>query len=93
MTYKLVFLPTAKTEWDKLDGSLRRIFKKKLIERVETPRVDSAKLRGYDYFYKIKLRDLGYPLVYEVVEDEVVIYLITMGRRDKIYGKLTDRKR
>lgn len=92
MTYKLAFLPTAKKEWDKLDGSVRTVFKKKVLERLETPRVESAKLRGYDDFYKIKLRDLGYRLVYEVVDDEVVIYVIAVGRRDKIYGKLAGRK-
>ena len=32
--------------------------------------------------YKIKLRDAGYRLVYEVVKQRLVIVVIAVGRRD-----------
>ena len=35
--------------------------------------------------YKIKLRAVGYRLVYEVIDDELVVIVIEVGRRDTIY--------
>ena len=93
MTYKLKFLPAAKKEWDKLAEPLKKKFKNKLAERLENPHVPSAKLRGYDFVYKIKLRTAGYRLAYEVLDKEIVIYVLAVGKRDKnaIYKKLASR--
>ena len=93
MTYKLKLLPAAKKEWDKLADPLKKQFKKKLIERLENPHVLYAKLKGYDSVYKIKLRTAGYPLAYEVIDDEIVIYVLVVGKRYKnaIYKKLASR--
>jgi mRNA interferase RelE/StbE len=43
--------------------------------------------------YKIKLRSAGYRLAYEVVDDELVVYVIAVGKREnsKIYSTLKDR--
>ena len=94
MTYKLKFLPAAKKEWDKLAEPLKRQFKTKLAERLENPHVPSARLRGYDSVYKIKLRTAGYRLAYEVIDSEIVVYVLAVGKRDKsaIYKKLALRK-
>lgn len=93
MTYRLKFLPVAKKEWDKLAEPLKKQFKNKLVERLENPHVPSAKLKGYDFVYKIKLRTAGYRLAYEVIDDEIVIYVLAVGKRDKnaIYKKLASR--
>lgn len=94
MTYKLKFLPIALKEWEKLAPPIKAQFKKKLAERLENPHVLSAKLRGYDAVYKIKLRTAGYRLAYEVIDDEVVVYVLAIGKRDKdtIYKTLAIRK-
>jgi len=93
MIYKLKFLPAAKKEWDKLAEPLKKQFKNKLSKRLENPRVQSAKLRGYDSVYKIKLRTAGYRLAYEVIDDEIVVYVLAVGKRDKdaVYKKLASR--
>ncbi|WP_250656208.1 type II toxin-antitoxin system RelE family toxin [Alkalimarinus coralli] len=93
MTYKLKFLPAALKEWKKLASPIQSQFKKKLSERLENPRVPSAKLSGFDSVYKIKLRTAGYRLAYEVVDDEVVVYVLVVGKRDKgkVYQKLKGR--
>ena len=93
MTYKLKFLPLAKKEWDKLAEPLKKQFKNKLAERLENPHVPSDKLRGYESVYKIKLRTAGYRLAYEVLDNEVVVYVLAVGKRDKnaIYKKLASR--
>ncbi len=94
MTYKLKFLPAARKEWNKLAPPLQNQFKKKLAERLENPHVPSARLRGYDNVYKIKLRTAGYRLAYEVIDDEIVVYVLTVGKREKdaVYKTLAKRK-
>jgi mRNA interferase RelE/StbE len=81
--YGLQFLPAAKAEWDKLDGSLRQQFAKVLLKRLDEPRVPSAALAGLADCYKIKLRSAGYRLVYCVQDDALVLLTIAVGRRDK----------
>jgi len=83
MTYELDFHPDALDEWSKLDGSIRTQFKKKLAERLKEPRIPAAWLSGHPDRYKIKLRTIGYRLVYEVRDDVLVVVVLAVGRRDK----------
>ena len=94
MSYKLKFLPTALKEWKKLDNSIQRQLKKKIKERLSVPHVNRNRLSGFDNHYKIKLRNSGYRLVYEVVDSELYILVIAVGRRDKnlVYKKASKRK-
>jgi mRNA interferase RelE/StbE len=95
MTYRLKFLPKALKEWKKLSPPIREQFTKKLKERLLNPRVASDKLSGFESVYKIKLRTVGYRLAYEVVDSEVVVYVLALGKREKneIYQKLKNRNR
>jgi len=94
MSYKLKFLPTALKEWKKLDNSIQVQLKKKLKERLEAPHVPSSQLSGFENHDKIKLRVSGYRLVYEVIDDELYVLVIAVGRRDKnkVYKKAQNRK-
>ena len=69
-------------EWRRLDEVVRGQFKQKLAERLDHPRVPSAKLRGRKDRYKIKLRGAGFRLVYEVRETEVVVVVVAVGKRE-----------
>ncbi|MFN3581326.1 MAG: type II toxin-antitoxin system RelE family toxin [Pseudomonas sp.] len=94
MTYELKFLPAALKEWEKLGAPIKSQFKQKLAERLENPRVPADKLSGYDSVYKIKLRSAGYRLAYEVVDDQLIVYVLAAGKRDKskAYESLKQRK-
>ena len=83
MSYELDFLDDALREWRKLDSNTRKQFSRKLAERCENPHVPSARLHGAKNIYKIKLRKVGYRLVYEVLDREIVVLVIAVGRRDK----------
>lgn len=83
MSYELGFLDEALAEWRKLDGSVREQFKKKLAERLDAPRVPSAKLGGHPDRYKIKMRSIGYRLVYEVRDSQLVVVVVAVGKRDR----------
>lgn len=81
--YRLVFKEEAKKEWDNLDTTIRSIFAKKLKERLEQPRIESARLSGMKDCYKIKLNRVGFRLVYQVREEEVVVAVIAVGKRER----------
>ena len=91
MIYKLKFFKSAYKEWQKLDPHVRKQFKMHLKKRVQNPRVESAKLRGYPNLYKIKLRSVGYRLAYLVEDEKISVYVICVSRRDKIYEILPRR--
>ena len=59
-------------------------FQNALSKRLKTPHVPSARLRGdLQNTYKIKLRDVGYRLVYEVIDKQLVVMVIAIGKRDR----------
>jgi mRNA interferase RelE/StbE len=83
MTYSLEFVESALKEWRKLAPDIRDQLKHKLAERLEYPRVPSARLHGLPDCYKIKLRTVGYRLVYQVDDKVIVVTVIAVGKRDK----------
>ncbi|RJF99480.1 type II toxin-antitoxin system RelE family toxin [Noviherbaspirillum saxi] len=85
MSYELEFHEDALKEWKKLDPSIKEQFKKQLVKRLENPHVPSAQLRGKDMqnTYKIKLRDVGYRLVYEVNDHTITVLVLAVAKRDK----------
>ena len=83
MSYELGFLDSALKEWRKLDAGIRDHFKKRLAERVQNPHIPSARLAGNQQRYKIKLRNAGYRLVYEVRDHELIVVLIAVGKRER----------
>lgn len=91
--YQLRFHEKAWAEWQKLDGSVRSVFKAKLTERLAHPRLPSAALHGMPDCYKIKLHNQGMRLVYRVEDDVVFVTVVAVGRRDKNQVYLSAHKR
>ena len=94
MIYELGFLEDALEEWRKLDSSIRVQFKKKISERLNNPRIPSAKLSGHQDRYKIKLRSVGYRLVYEVRDSQRIVVVVAVGKRERnaIYNTAAKRE-
>lgn len=94
-TYSLEFHVEALEEWNKLDGSIKTQFKKAIAKRQQNPHVISARLsQELHDCYKIKLQSIGYRLVYEVIDQRLVIVVIAVGRRSdfEAYKKATKRR-
>jgi mRNA interferase RelE/StbE len=91
--YSLEFNAQALKEWQKLDSTIRLQFAKKLKERLVNPRVEADKLRNMPNCYKIKLRSAGYRLVYDVIDEVLVVTVIAVGKRErgKVYGSASKR--
>ena len=91
MTYRLHFIDPAEKEWRKLGATVREQFKKKLRERLETPRVAADAQSGVPDHYKIKLRSAGYRLVYRVADDILTVTVVAVGKRER--GEVYDAAR
>ena len=93
MTYKLKFTDISNKEYKKLNSTIQEQFKKKLKERLENPRVQKDKLSGYSNIYKIKLRSSGFRLAYEVKDEQIIVLVLTVAKREnnKVYENLKDR--
>lgn len=51
---------------------------------MENPHIESNRLHGdLNGCYKIKLRSLGYRLIYKVEDDLIVVVVLAVGKRDK----------
>lgn len=83
MSYELEFHPDALEEWGKLDRSVRDQFKKKLEEQLVNSLVPASKLSGQKDRFKIKLRNVGYRLVYEVRNTKFVVVVVAVGKRER----------
>lgn len=61
----------------------------------ENPHIPSAKLRGIKDCYKIKLRATAFRLVYQVIDGELVIAVVAVGKRERseVYNLASERLR
>lgn len=94
MTYELEFHVKALKEFKALPGNIREQFKSKLAERLEEPRVPASKLSGHSNRYKIKLKRPPLRMVYEVIDDRVVVQVLAVGKRERnlVYKTAAGRK-
>ena len=95
MSYTVKFREDALKEWQKLDKTIQQQFAKKLKKCCDNPHVPSAKLRGIKDCYKINLRTSGFRLVYQVIDDVLVIAVVAVGKRERseVYQLASDRLR
>ncbi len=81
--YRLKFVPDAWREWQALDGSIKQALKPLLAKRLQAPHVPGAQLhRELAGCYKIKLLKQGCRLVYMVEDDELVVLVLAVGKRE-----------
>ena len=83
MSYNLGFDRRALKEWNKLGDTVRRQFKKKLMGVLQEPHVEANRLQGFANCYKIKLKASGYRLIYQVVDREVLVWVVAIGKRER----------
>ncbi|MDX6041246.1 type II toxin-antitoxin system RelE family toxin [Scandinavium lactucae] len=95
MTYRVKFRTDALKEWNGLDKAIQQQFAKKLKKCAENPHIPSAQLRGMPDCYKIKLRASGFRLVYQVINDELIIAVVAVGKREhsEVYNLASKRLR
>lgn len=96
MTYSIRVHRDFEHDLRKLDQSIQDQLYKKLIKIIENPHIPKNRLHGdLSTCYKIKLLKAGVRLIYQVIDDEVVILLITVGKRadQAVYDEAVKRVR
>ena len=81
--YRLGFKVAALEEWNALDGSVKNLFRSVLKKRLENPHVPGSALRGdLRNCYKIKMNKTGYRLIYAVQDSELLVLVLSVGKRE-----------
>jgi mRNA interferase RelE/StbE len=81
--FRIEFTEGAEKEFEKLDGSVRLQVLKALARRAENPIVPAARMSGADgTLFRIKFRDAGLRLIYQVLEKELVVLVLVKGKRN-----------
>jgi len=83
MRFDLRFKEKALTAGQRQAGDVREQFKKKLSERLAHTCDAAARLSGHPDRYKIKWRNAGFRLVYEVCDAEVGVLVAAIGKRER----------
>ena len=86
MAYEILFDPIAQQELNDLDGSVRQKVIRQIAKLRESPRLGEElgnragmNLTGYRKLYVDNRR---VRIVYEIIEDEVRVYIIAIGKRE-----------
>jgi len=95
-TYK--FHPEAKVELSKLNHSVQILFAKTLKKILKSPELgqelgnkNNMNLSGLQKMY---FDNKKYRVVYEVIENEILIHIVAIGKRDKmeVYQTASERR-
>jgi len=82
MTYSIKVHDDFKKDLAKLSQAIRDQLYKKLKKVQQNPHIPKNRLSGeLSSCYKIKLLKAGVRLVYQVIDNELVILLVTVGKR------------
>ena len=76
-----------------MGDTVRQQFKKKLLAILDNPQIEANRLHALPDCYKIKLRSSGYRLVYQVIDQEVLVFVVAVDKRerDQVYRKAAER--
>ncbi len=97
--YDYKFHPEAEKELEKLNRTIQILFTKKLKQILKSPELgkdlgnkNNLKLAGLK---KIYFDGKRYRIIYEIIDNELVLYIIAVGKRDnmEVYKKANKRKK
>lgn len=84
MSYKVEFSKGAKKQLGKLPLDVQQRIQTKISELAIEPRPNGVKkLQGDDNSYRLRVGD--YRVIYEVVDDVLIVTVIKVGHRSDIY--------
>lgn len=92
--YEVYCVKSSYKEWEKLNHSIKLQFIKKLQKLISNPKIEANRLHGgLSDCYKIKLKRAGYRLVYQVIDDKVILLIWSVDKRenDDVYEQAVER--
>lgn len=97
LRYKVLLTREAAADFRSLDGSVKPVVARQLKKLEESPHLGHSlgNLRGFDLtgYYKLYALKKSIRIVYRIVEDEVVVEVVGVGRREdlEIYAQVARR--
>lgn len=97
MFYKVVFTEDAAADFRALDGSVKKLVATQLKKLETSPHLGQplGNLRGFDLtgYYKLYAARKSIRVVYRIVEDEVVVEIVGIGKREdfEVYADVARR--
>ncbi len=85
--YAIEFLPTAKKELSSLDFVIQKQLKEKILLLASDPATlknNIKPLKG-EYGGKFRLRVRNYRVIFQIVDEKVLILIVRIGHRKEIY--------
>ncbi len=95
--YDFKFYEEAEKDLSKLNNSVKKLFAKKLSQIIKNPEIgkilgnkNNLNLSG---LRKVYFDNKKYRIVYEIKENEILIHIIAIGKRDnmKVYKEASNR--
>jgi len=95
--YNFKFHPDAKKELKKLNNAIQILFTKKLKQIINSPEIgldlgnkNNLNLTG---FKKVYFNNKKHRIVYEIIQNEILIHIIAIGKREEmdVYKKASSR--
>jgi len=85
MICKVVLSPSAKKDFKKLDGSLKKLVLKKLTQLEDNPnlgqRLGNKAGMNLSGFYKLYVNDRKIRIVYKKKDEKLIVKVVTIGKR------------
>lgn len=83
--WNIQYTKSARTEIDNLDGSIKKIIKKAIEEKLMTDplRFGLPLRRNLSGLFKLRIGD--YRIIYKIGKKEVVVLVISVGHRSEVY--------
>ena len=85
MRYKVLLTPEAAADFRALDGSVKKLVAKQLMKLEESPHLGQplGNIQGFDLtgYYKLYAVKKSIRVVYQIIEDDVVVEVVGIGKR------------
>ena len=97
MHYKVVLTAEAANDFRGLDGSIKRVVAKQLKKLEASPHLGAplGSRAGFDLagYYKLYAMNKAIRIVYRIIDDEVVVEVVGIGRRAdlEVYAEVARR--
>ncbi len=85
MTFEVRWTESSFKKLEKLDRQIQRRIVEKLEESAEDPYATAKKLAGVN-LYSIRVGD--YRVIVSIERNKMIVFVIDLGHRSKVYGKL-----
>lgn len=97
MRYKVLLTPEAAADFRALDGSVKKLVAKQLKKLEESPHFGQplGNMQGFDLtgYYKLYAVKKSIRIVYRIIENEVVVEVVGIGKRAdfEVYADVAKR--